>query len=311
MKNQLKPLFTMLIIAAFTAILFGACRKENCPDCKDVTTETIAISDKIVGIIIEGPWEVSITQNDSDNSAGIEYCTNFKNKITARIQPNGYLYLKLSPFNWCGKWNNLVLRATVNAAALEKIDAGGAAVIRTYGHFPSFKNISLSGASTINGLSCEGASAKIDLSGASLVKDFALVCEGSSVTIDLSGASTLKDFTFTGISIDAELAGASDANIDNVNLEYCKVNCSGASDFSCKGYAAKTDFNGSGASYFKTLNLESENLDIDLSGASNAEVTVNNTIKGHLYGASILKYKKATDVSGVHVSGGSRIIRID
>jgi hypothetical protein len=311
MKNHPKPLFALLIIAAITAILFGACRKECYLDCTDATTETLSITENIMGVIIDGPWEVSITQADTDNSAEIKYCTSLKNKISTRMLSNGYLHIKITTLNWCGRTNRLVLSATITAAALEKIEASGAADIRTYGHFSSFERISLSGASTVNGLSCKGSSAKIELSGASSIRDFNLSCEGGSAKIKLSGASEIEDFTFTGASIDANLSGSSDVTIDDTTLEYCTVDCSGASSFSCKGYAAETTFTGSGSSTLKTLSLESENLHIDLSGASNADVLVNNKIKGRLAGASTLRYKRAIDVSEVSTSGDSKIIKLD
>jgi hypothetical protein len=264
MKKQTKNGFILLMIATIIAIQFSACKK----NCSEITTEKVAVTGKINGIIIEGPWEVTVTQDSVDNSAELEYCTCMNNKVSAKLLPNGYLHIKVTSWDWnnnCCK----IFRAIVKATTLETIEASGAAGIRAYGNFDSLNKIILSGASTINGLSGEGTSA----------------------IITLSGASTLRDFTFNGNSIDAEI--------------------SGASTFSGSGYVTHTNFIASGASDIKTLNLESENLDIDLSGASEAQVTVNNTIKGRLAGASTLKYRRATDVSGVHISGGSKIIKID
>ena len=291
MKNlikQTKNSLFMLTIAGIVVILFSACRKDcyDC-DCNEYVTETVSITEQIKGIIIEGPWNVSITQEDTDNSAVLKYCACKKVKVTAQQLPNGYVKIKLTTRNVSIHHNDF--QATIKASFLEKIEGSGATTIRTYGHFCSFNEIELSGASTINGLSSEGHIAKIRL----------------------SGASSLKEFTFEGQKIDAILSGASIAKIDNLTVENCTIDCSGASSFNGNGYAAKTSFNGSGASTLKTLDLESENLDIDLSGASSAEVAVNNTIKGNLAGASILKYKRAIDVSRVHVDASSRIIKLN
>jgi hypothetical protein len=284
MKNQTK--FTPMLLAIAAIITLFSCTSCN-NECKDLTTETLTITQTIQGVIIEGPWEVSISQDSLENSAFLEYSTSKKQKITAEVLPNGYLYLKVN--SWGASNCRNAFRATVKATALEQIEGSGATIIRTYGHFSSLQKITLSGASKVNGLSCDGSTAKMKL----------------------SGASILESVTFTGYEIDADFSGASDATFDNVNLEFFKVDCSGASKLTCKGYATKTNFIGSGASTFKTLNLESENLDVDLSGASEGEVTVNNTIKGRLAGASMLKYKRATDVSGVHLSGSSRIVKLD
>jgi stress response protein YsnF len=176
--------------------------------------------------------------------------------------------------------------ATITATDLVAVEGSGATTIRTTGVYKG-SDITLSGASTINGF----------------------FCEGNSTKIKLSGASTLKNFTFTGNSMKATLSGSSNMSFDT-EVEYCEVDCSGASKFEGSGYAAATSFNGSGSSSFKTLSLESENLDVDFSDASTGEVTVNNKIKGRLSGASTLKYKKATDVN-VDLSGGSKLIPLD
>jgi hypothetical protein len=287
LKKYTKCSLILLGTAFLFAVVFSSCGKEcrSCKECKDLTVEELSITKDIQGVIIEGPWEVNITQDSSINSASIEYCSSAKDKVISILLPNGYLHIKISTIGHSHCYSNIVFRANINAVCLEKIEASGAADIRTYGHFCSLKDISLSGASSVNGLSCEGFAAKIDL----------------------SGASILKAFTFFGNSIDAEISGASEMRFNTIDIDYCAVNLTGASIFSGGGYAVKTIFDASGASDFKTFNLESENLDIDLSGASEAEVTVNNTIKGRITGASTLRYRGGANVSGVSTSGASSI----
>ena len=287
LKRDTKCSLILLGTAFLFAVVFSTCGKEcrSCKACKDLTVEELSITNDIQGVIIEGPWEVIITQDSSKNSAVLEYCESVKDKVTSKLLPNGYLHIKLSTVGHSYCYSNIVFRANINAVCLERIEASGAVEIRTYGHFRSLKEISLSGASSVNGLSSEGLAAKIDL----------------------SGASILKAFTFLGNSMDAKISGASEMRFDNIDLDYCTVNLLGASLFSGGGYAVKTVFDGSGASHFNTFNLESKNLDIDLSGASEAEVTVNSAIKGKLTGASMLKYKGGASVSGVSTSGASSI----
>jgi hypothetical protein len=278
-KNQTKNSLLLLTIVALVAILLSSCNRE----CKDLTSKELSITGPIQGVIIDGPWEVNIAQDSATNSAVIEYCSSREGKITAELL-GGYLHLKVR-----GGYPFKVLRANINATSLEKIEASGAVDMRTSGYFCGLNDIALSGASTLNGL----------------------LGEGHSITLALSGASTVKGFTFTGNSFNANLSGASDAKFSSKNLEYCTVDCSGASKLAGSGYAAKTSFTGSGASDIETLSLQSENLDIDLSGASTATVWVNNTIKGRLEGASTLKYKGTKDVGGVTISGGSKLICLD
>ena len=286
MNNPTKTPTLLLFIATIMILLFFAgCQDQH---CGDLTMEEITITNNIQGVIIEGPWHVTISQDSLENSAFLEYSLRDQKYVTAQLLPNGYLHIKLSA-SWKSSRYNCSYRATIKAMNLEKIEGSGATTILTSGHFANLNHITLSGASVINGLSCKGTSARIVL----------------------SGASTLKSFIFEGSDINAELSGASSATFDNVNLNYCEVKCTGASKFKSSGYAAKTSFTGSGASDFQTLNLESENLDIDLSGASEGVVRVNNTIKGRLSGASVLKYKKGANVSEVHLSGESRLIALD
>ncbi|MDR1740210.1 MAG: DUF2807 domain-containing protein, partial [Bacteroidales bacterium] len=216
---------------------------------------------QIKGIILEGPWDVVITQDSTSNSALLEYSLAAENRVSAELRSNGYLYLKVNPLR--GRTWHRVFRAKISATSLEKIAASGAADIETYGNFALCKDISLSGASEIEGL----------------------ICTGENLEITLSGASRIEDFTFRGNRIDADIAGASKIILDNANLNYCKVVCSGASTFQASGYATETSFDGGGSSDFNTLDFETDDLDIMLSGASSTKVTVNNSISGILSGA--------------------------
>ena len=287
MNKKTKKVAMLLIIKTIIVVSSNACKKD-CQDDGRLAQEEIPVTEKIKGIIVEGPWDITITQDSTYNSAMLEYSTSETNRISTKLHPNGYLHIKIDTR---GNWNSncKVLRAKINAATLENIEAAGAATIWTYGYFGSLNNIVLSGASTINGLKSEGTFAELKL----------------------SGASTLKGFTFTGNGIDVNLSGASHMSLNHIDANLCRIDASGASTFEGTGYASTTDFSGSGASTFRTFDLESENLDIDLSGASDAKVTVNNVIKGKLTGASTLKYKKATDVSKVTATGASKIIRVD
>jgi len=279
-KNQRRSLI-LLAIATIIAIQFSACREK----CRDLITEEVSITDKIRGVIVEGPWQVVVTQDSNYNSAVLEYCVSKKTKVSAQLLPNGYLHIRLSLSG--NNYHDHDFRVNIQATSLEKIEVSGAAEVYPYGHFYSLGEISLSGASNVYGLMGEGNFAKIKL----------------------SGASSLQILRFDGNNIDADISGASQAYW-GINVRRCSVNCSGASIFYGDGYAEETSFTGSGASNLKTFDLESENLDIDLSGASIAEVTVNNTIKGRVTGASTLKYRKATNVD-VLSQGASTVMRVN
>jgi hypothetical protein len=275
------------LFAAIAIFLTSCCKDDHC--CKDNTStqKSISINSNILGVIIEGPWEVSITQDSIKNDAMIEYPACAENKITAALRSNGYLFIRVRNAHY----HNHSYTATINATALEKIDASGAVAIRTYGHYYSDSEITLSGASSVNGFWCEGKDAEITLSGSSL----------------------MKNFSFYGKKMDADLSGASHLTMNDVILDRGKINCSGSSKFEGAGTILETTFTGSGASAFKTLKIVSENLDVDLSGSSLGEITINNSIKGSLSGASVLKYREADGSVQVNVTttGGSQVIRLD
>jgi hypothetical protein len=276
--KQVKKLASWVAFLAIVVVLLNACHKTG-----TLTQQDISITGEIKGVIIEGPWEVVIEQNNVNNSATVEYNVP-KDKITAKLLSNGYLHIKVSSI---GDYRNVILRANIAASFLENIEGSGATNIYVHGQFSNSTDISLSGASKLDGF----------------------LCVGESANVNLSGASKLKKCTFKGNRLDVVLSGASDADYRNVEVNRCKVNASGASHFNGDGYAVETSFTGSGASSFKTFDLESENLTIDLSGASIAEVSVNNTIKGRLSGASTLKYRNATNVQ-VDVEGASKITQV-
>jgi len=285
MKNLATNLSALFVIAITLSVFFISC-KNGCANCGETTLQKLSISRNIQGVIIEGSWDVSITQDSTLNSAVLEYCECKRGQISSELLENGYLHIKVS--SW-GKFLRKDLKASIKAISLEKVEAKGAASIHTSGHFGSLREINLSGASTIKGL----------------------LCDGQSVRMKLNGASTIKSFRFEGNKIDVNLSGASEITIDNLHVEYCNVDCSGSSSFHSIGYAAKSSFTGAGASIFRSINMESEDLEIELSGASIAEVSVNYSIKGKLSGASVLEYKRAIDVAGVHLSGGSRLKKLD
>jgi phage shock protein PspC (stress-responsive transcriptional regulator) len=251
----------------------------------EITIKELNITDNIKGVIIEGPWEVTITQDDTNNSAAIEYNIP-ESKITTELRSNGYLLIKANSLSSC---RNKTLNATIHAGSLEKIKASGAASIKTYGDFSSNCDISLSGASKLDGLTCKG----------------------DNSNISLSGASRIKNFTFHGKLTDIEISGASKIDISGMNVNRLKVNASGASHINGDGYAEESSVLGSGASHFNFYDLESDNLTINLSGASSAEATVNKTIKGTLTGASTLRYKNAENVRDVSATGGSKVVHVN
>ena len=112
----------------------------------------------------------------------------------------------------------------------------------------------------------------LDLSGAS---SFVGELNGHDVDIDLSGASTFRG-NVDADEIDLDLSGASDAFING----HCQ---------------SKMEIDLSGASTLKAANLNTQSVSGEMSGASNADVTVCSALNVELSGASTLTYGIVSD----------------
>lgn len=131
---------------------------------------------------------------------------------------------------------------------------------------------------------------ELDLSGAS---SFTGDLNGDDVEIDLSGASTYRG-TVDATELNVELSGASDAHISGVCQDKMEIDLSGASTL-------------------KAVNLNAQSVFGNLSGASDADVTVCSSLNVELSGASTLTYGTVSDecnpVVNCNTSGSSTVRR--
>ena len=205
----------------------------------EIVLKEIKITDEIKGVIIEGPWEVTITQDDSNNSATVEHNLP-DSKVTTELRSNGYLHLKANGVSRC---LSKTLNATISATSLEKIKASGAATIKAHGTFTSDCDISISGASKIDIHDLKLNRLKVNASGASHVygngyaTETSIIGSGSShlnmydlesdnLTINLSGASSVE--ATVNQTIKGSLSGASSLRYKNAE-DVSRVSTSGGS----------------------------------------------------------------------------------
>lgn len=125
---------------------------------------------------------------------------------------------------------------------------------------------------------------KIDASGAVDVR-FADIVQQERVAITLTGASSLKA-TINIPRLIINLSGASEVVLEG-NTDDLKLVCSGASDF-------------------KSYNLNAKRSDVELSGASDARITVSDVLSANVSGASDLSFK-GTPKTTLRSSGASSI----
>lgn len=110
-------------------------------------------------------------------------------------------------------------------------------------------------------------------------------------------------------SMNVSLSGASNGKLD-LNVPKVTVDLSGASDISIRGKTRDFDAGASGASSIKCFELLTENTDVDLSGASHAEIYASVTLDGETSGASSVDYK-GNAKANVGKSGASSVNKKD
>ena len=141
--------------------------------------------------------------------------------------------------------------------------------IKVYVSTPSFKEFTVSGASSISSEN--------------------LITSTEALHVGLSGASDGK-FEFDAPKITVDLSGASEVSI--------------------RGKTKDFEAGGSGASHIRCYELLAENTNVDLSGASEAEVYASIRLKGEASGASSVDYKGSASAN-VEKSGASSVKKRD
>ena len=105
-----------------------------------------------------------------------------------------------------------------------------------------------------------------------------------------------------------QLSGASNVSIVSLNNESLNIDTSGASKISCEGQTGNLTIDMSGASSLNGEKLSAENVSVDSSGASKATVSVKNSLKADLSGASkVVYYGNPTEIEK-KTSGASSIV---
>jgi hypothetical protein len=130
---------------------------------------------------------------------------------------------------------------------------------------------------------------KFEISGASSIECEGMLASSESIAIQLSGASKTKlELRAPKISIDA--SGASTAIVKGQTKDLL-IDCSGSSDAKC-------------------FELLSENADVDVNGASNADVFASVKLNAEASGASDVRYKGNAAVTQ-NTSGAGSVKKVE
>jgi hypothetical protein len=127
--------------------------------------------------------------------------------------------------------------------------------------------------------------------------------------IDASGASDVRISGFSSVKdFEVDLSGASYLD-GEITARYVRIEVSGASRVRLQGSAEDLRLNASGASNLDLEDFPVRDADIELSGASEAEVVLNGTLDIDASGASRLYFGGSPIMGRVDLSGASSIKR--
>ncbi len=105
-------------------------------------------------------------------------------------------------------------------------------------------------------------------------------------------------------SISIEMSGSSDATLE-LNSPKITAELTGAGKLTLKGETKDLSINGTGSSDFKCFDMQAENVDVDVTGASDAEVFASVRLNITATGSSDVVYKGNPSVSQKVTGAGS------
>lgn len=146
--------------------------------------------------------------------------------------------------------------------------------------------IAMSGASGLSGLDVRGYRLDLNCSGASRAGITGSFKKGAE--IEMSGATKGK-LRIDTPELNGELSGACSLTFEG-NIDDCELECSGACKVELSGKGKQIDLEGSGACVLNTRNFTAEDVDLELSGASRAEVYAEKTLRYDVSTVSKLTY---------------------
>lgn len=237
-------------------MLCAACNKEN-----DYYTMGYVIAGDYTKLDVSSAFDVVVC--DTVTQAMVTTPNRLQRYVVVRVE-DGVLTIKLRPHLMFGSYDAKVLLP--RNEKLCELELSGASTF--YGDLKGDKvEVDLSGASDFVG-SLQGATkVEMELSGAST---FNGAIQGSEVSIDLSGSSDIEG-SIDADNIELEASGASTVKATGSCLDYLDLDLSGSSDLLAP-------------------QMECRNVKGEMSGSSNAEFQVCESLQVTLTGSSSIIY---------------------
>lgn len=127
--------------------------------------------------------------------------------------------------------------------------------------------------------------------------------------LEITGASELfGEAPLTGNELQVVASGASKVSLD-VNVKKLRSEADGASTLLLKGTATNFSADASGASQIRGLDLQTSEASLDVSGASQAEITAEKELNIEASGASEVRYRGNANINQKS-SGASQVEKI-
>lgn len=260
------------------------------------------------GIDAGGVFEIELVKSDKESltiETDAEIMPHVKVKVTA-----GVLRLSIETKDLPSKFkrNMKAVKAYVSVKNLTNINLSGVTTLKVNSAFTVNDFIAkVSGVSKVEGLNITAKSFKANLSGASSMD---MKGVGETAAFDLSGASKIKiNQTFGGLKLEG--SGATKIDVTGI-CEYAELSFSGAvnAKFS-EGWSTKVILEMSGASKFEAPDFPVKEMDIKVSGVSNVNVNVTESISVEISGGSNVRYKGDPQIKGVDISSISTFKKIN
>lgn len=126
-------------------------------------------------------------------------------------------------------------------------------------------------------------------------------------SVNLSGVASLNSKgKITSKHIELETSGSSEINLE-LDCSSIEAELIGASDINLKGSAGKIEVDAGGSSSLEAYSLQVESGDIETSGASKVNVSVEKELKASASGASNVNYKGSPKDVEQNTSGAASI----
>ncbi len=259
------------------------------------------------GVNAGGVFDIELIKSNNENVA-IETEASVMEYVKVKVS-RGVLVLSLDQSIPSRLQRNMKpIMVVVNIRDFVSLNLSGASRFITDSKFSTedFK-VNLSGASKASGLNINATNLKVVLSGASV---FSMEGDAAKIFYDITGAAKVS-IKHNCESLKMEGSGAAKIRVEG-SAQDAIISYSGAVNATFKGVGSERfRLEMSGASNFNSLDFPVKEMDIRLSGVSNAKVSVTDSISASISGGSNIKYRGNPQIKSVDISSISSFNKIN